>query len=133
MQDEDDLAKFVNLTLVNSLIACIALVISLKVSPDFIYSSLQISAILICGFGLSTLVRIVYFKINHQQNNPVLVLRFAFLEFVCLIMALLLTQQVNYSVLTLLWIGYVAKSFGQLLLLRKYYYDLALNYGLTDL
>ena len=63
---------------------------------------------------------IVYFKINHHQNNPKIVIRFALFEFACLLLAFLLTKQLNYPILILLWIGYVAKPFGQLLFLRKH-------------
>ena len=112
--------KFFDLTLLSLVIVIGLLFLSIQSSTRFLYFSLQIMAILAAGFYFSTLVRIVYFKINHHQNNPKIVIRFALFEFACLLLAFLLTKQLNYPILILLWIGYVAKPFGQLLFLRKH-------------
>jgi hypothetical protein len=127
--EADYFSKMINLTYVSLFIVMISLLISFQSNLNIIYSSLQMTVIFIFGFYFSTLVRLAYFKINRYENNPSLVLRFAMLELLCVLAALLLTKQLNYPILTLLWIGYVAKPFGQLLLLRKHYHGLALNYG----
>jgi hypothetical protein len=120
-QEDDTLEKLLNFTLLSLCIASIAFLISLKESHQLIQAGLQISAILICGFYFSTLVRILYFKINRHENNPSLVIRFALCELLCVFVALGLTRQLHYPLLYLLWIGYIAKPFIQLHLLRKHY------------
>jgi len=119
--EQDYLQKMLNLTLMGLVIVLTSLLISTLTSTYFIYSCIQIALLLMSGFYFSTLVRIIYFKINRHQNNSRLVIQFAVIEFICLSLAVLLTKQANYPLLTLLWIGYIAKPFGQLLLLRKYY------------
>lgn len=129
--NEDNLARLLNFTLISFCMVMFAFALSVKASSNFIFSAVQMSLILLIGFYFSTLVRIIYFKINRHQNSPALVLRFALFEFLCLCLAFLLTKQISYPILTLLWIGYVAKPFGQLLLLRKSYHGLALNYEMN--
>lgn len=118
---DDYLSKMMNSTASAFLITVIALIISLKPHTELIYSSIQIILIFIFGFYLSTLVRVIYFKINHQENNSTLVLQFAAYEIICALCAFLITKQFNYPILALLWIGYIVKPFAQLLLLRKRY------------
>lgn len=124
-QSEPYFAKLINLTMVSLLIACTALIISIHPSSQLIYCSIQMGVILLLGFYFSTLVRVIYFKINHHEINPALVTRFAAYELICALITLLLTIQLNYPILSLLWVGYIAKPFVQLLLLRKRYHGLA--------
>lgn len=129
LPQEDFLAKIINLTMLGLGLAAVSFIISLQASANLFYVACQMTVILLFGFYFSTLVRIVYFKINRQETNPALVIRFALYEFICLLAALLLTKQLNYPILTLLWLGYIAKPFAQLLLLRKRYHGLVLNEG----
>lgn len=124
--DDMYLSKMINLTYLGFCILLISLVCSLFSSTHLFVSSLQMCVLLIGGFYFSTLVRVVYFKINHYETNPGIVVRFALFELACALISLLLTQQLNYPILALLWIGYIAKPFAQLLLLRKRYHGLAL-------
>lgn len=119
------LLKMINSTMFGLIIALISLFISMKTSNNLIQSSIQIVVILIFGFYFSTLVRIIYFKINRHENNLSLIIRFAIYELIFAGFAFILTRQLNYPILALLWIGYVAKPFAQLLLLRKRFYGLA--------
>jgi hypothetical protein len=116
-------SKMINSTSSAILVVAISFIISLKPYTDLIYSSIQIIIILIFGFYFSTLVRVVYFKINRHENNSILVMQFAAYEIICAICAFLLTKQFNYPILAMLWVGYIAKPFAQLLLLRKRYHD----------
>lgn len=132
LEREDYLTKMINLTLVSALLATITFLISLKTYTNFIYSALQMSFLLGAGFIFSTLVRVMYFKINQQESNTSLVLRFALCEFICMLVALLWSVQSGYPIVTLLWIGYIAKPFAQILLLRKKYHGLvAVQEGLS--
>ena len=119
--------KMMNSTSLSIMIAFIALFISLKSNLDLAYSTIQIILILMCGFYFSTLVRLIYFKINQRENNSQLIIRFAMYELICALIAFLLTKQLNYPILAMLWIGYIAKPFAQLLLLRKRYDGLELS------
>lgn len=130
-KSEKYFSKMFNLFFVGLLIVVIAFIASLQLHLQFLYTALQMSFILLIGFCFSTLVRIVYFKINRHQNNPRLVLKVALIELACLLASYILIYQYHSYVLTLLWIGYIAKPFCQLLLLRKYYHGLneELSYG----
>lgn len=121
-----------NSTLPALAIVILSLFIGLYTTYDLTYSCMQIAILLMFGFYFSTLVRIIYFKINRCQNNSILVVRFAFYECIISLLALLLTKQSSYSILILIWIGYIVKPFGQLLLLRKHYSRLTLNYGIKS-
>ena len=105
-------------------IILITLTICLHPFHQLLYSALQMVLILCFGFYFSTLVRILYFKINRHEINPTIIWQFAFYEIVCALGAFLLTNHFNYSILSILWLGYVAKPFAQLLLLRKRFYGL---------
>lgn len=118
------IAKMINPTIGIVLIAISSLIISLKPQHELIYSSIQMISILIVGFYLSTLVRIIYFKINQHGNNSVLALKFAAYEIICAICAYCLIWKIDNSIFTGLWLGYIAKPFVQLLLLRNKYYML---------
>lgn len=128
--EEEFFSKLLRLTFFSASIVVFLLLLSCYSSTKFIYFSLQVTIILMASFYFSTLVRVVYFKINHHQTNPKLVVHFAMLEFTSVLIAFLFAQQLHYSLITLLWIGYVAKPFGQLLFLRKHYHGLALQYEL---
>lgn len=104
-----------------TMVLLFALMISLKQYTDFIYFTLQMIVILVFGFYFSTLVRIIYFKINRHENNSALVMQFALYEIIFACSAFLLTKQLNYPILAMLWIGYIVKPFAQLLLLRRKY------------
>ncbi|HSW70954.1 MAG TPA: hypothetical protein VLH77_03120, partial [Gammaproteobacteria bacterium] len=100
--------------------AVITLLISLQGHQNLIHTAIQMVLILFCGFYLSTLVRIIYFKLNRDDNNSRLVLQFAFYELITAFFAFLLARQFNYPLLAMLWVGYIAKPFIQLLLLRRH-------------
>lgn len=121
----DYIGKIINRTMINLAILMLALLISMKNSHQLWYASLQVVFMFGIGFYFSTLVRIIYFKINHAQNNPGLVRNFSMIEFSGLICAFLLTQPLGYPLITLLWVGYAAKPFVQLIFLRKHYYALS--------
>jgi len=104
--------------------ALFALTICLKTYNNLSYSAVQIIALLIVGFYFSTLVRIIYFKLNHLDKNIFLVLRFASYELGFAGLAFLLTQEFSQPILALLWVGYIAKPFLQLVFLRKSYEQL---------
>jgi len=88
--------------------------------------------VLVSGFYFSTLVRVVYFKINRYGNNPYIVMQFAMYELICALCAFLLSRQAHYPLLSLLWLGYIAKPFAQLLLLRKKYHELEIGKELSS-
>jgi hypothetical protein len=113
------LSKMMHSTLAAITIAAIALMISMQSTTILIDVSIKMIIILIFGFYFSTLMRLLYFKINHHENNTSLVLRFAICEIIFAFLAFLLTKQINYPILAILWIGYIAKPLAQLLLLRK--------------
>jgi len=119
------LMKMINSDAFALTLALVSLLISLVTSNSLLHASFQILPILIFGFYFSTLVRIIYFKINHQENNTPLIRRFAGYELLFAGLAFLLTRQANYPLLAVLWIGYVAKPFAQILFLRKRFYELA--------
>jgi len=89
--------------------------------------SIKISMLLIFSFYFSTLVRIIYFKINHLESNAQLVIQFALYEIGFALFAFILLKQLNDPILILLWLGYIAKPFGQLLFLRKRLGQLLIN------
>jgi hypothetical protein len=126
-QSDRYILEAINSTSFGFIIALFTLFISIKISSTLTHSLIQIIIILLFGFYFSTLVRIIYFKINRHENNSALVWRFASYELIFAGLAFLLTKQLNYPLLALLWIGYVAKPFGQLLLLRKRFLNLAIN------
>lgn len=132
LERDDYLGKIINLTLVSALLATITFLLSLKTYTHFSYSALQMCFLLSAGFIFSTLVRVMYFKINQQENNTWLVLRFALCEFICMLAALLWSMQSDYPIVTLLWIGYIVKPFAQILLLRKKYHGLVAVQGMQQ-
>jgi len=83
-------------------------------------SAIQMGILLLCGFYFTALVRIFYFRINQQGIHRPPVMRFAFYEMAFALLAYWLTRQVNYPLLALLWIGYIAKPFSQLLMLKRH-------------
>ncbi len=109
------------------LIALIALMISLKTSATLLYVAMQLIAILMLGFYFTTLVRIIYFKINHFENNPLIVIYFSLSELITALIAFLIIQYSPYSILFLIWIGFIAKPFMQLFILKKHYHNLSLK------
>jgi hypothetical protein len=117
-------SKLLQSTSIYVLIAVIAFLISLNPKNNLLHSSIQIILILMCGFYFSTLVRIIYFKINHNENNPQLVMRFATYELICALIAFIMAKQMHAPILAMLWIGYIAKPFAQLLMLRNKYHEL---------
>lgn len=115
----DFFSKLIQSTTLPCFILMIGLLISLNLHSHLVVATLQIGFILLLGFYLSTLVRIVYFKINHQQNNPGLVLKFALYEILCALTAFMMMKELSHPVLEILWLGYIAKPFAQLFFLRK--------------
>jgi hypothetical protein len=126
-RDDYYLLKMINSTLLGVILAFLALFISINTSHHLIQSAIQIVGILSFGFYFSTLMRVVYFRINRHENNSFIIWRFAIYELVFAFFAFILTKQLNYPLLVLLWIGYVAKPFTQLLFLRKKFYGLSLS------
>lgn len=112
----------------NILLMLLAFLVSLHSATQLFYFSLQFLFILFIGFYLAMLVRLCYFNINRNSHYPHLIARFSILEFICLILSLLLIQQANYSLLIILWIGYIAKPMIQLTFIRKHY-GLLIDYG----
>lgn len=112
-------------------ISMLALLIILNIIPteDLIYLSIEIIMIMTLGFYFSSLVRIIYFKMNHEKSSPTLIMRYTLFEITCAIIALLISMQLDDSILTLLWLGYIAKPFSQLWLLKTKYNELMLEYG----
>lgn len=126
-QSDGYLSRMLNLTSVGVIITLLSFMICMRVSTSLFNSSVQMVVILFFGFYFLTLVRVVYFKINHHENNASLVVQFALFEFICALFSLLLTKQLNSPILALLWLGYIVKPFAQLLILRKRYHGLAFS------
>ncbi len=120
-QDDDYLIKMINSTILSSIFVFISLYISLLATNDLMHLAIQVIILLIFGFYFSTLVRIIYFKINRHKSHTALIIRFASYEFIFAGIAFILTKQLNDSLLSIMWIGYVAKPFTQLLFLRKHF------------
>lgn len=123
------LARMINSTLMTLSIAVFVLAISLKSHDNLLLSTFQMMIILLFGFYFSTLVRIIYFKINTHENNAELVIKFALLEIACALIAFLTIKQFNSALMTILWIGYIAKPLSELIMLRKRYHALQLSEG----
>jgi len=117
--------KMVNSIVFAVMMVAFSLIISLKPHADLVFASIQMMVVLCFGFYFSTIVRIIYFKINRHESNPSLIVKFASFEMVCALSAIVMATQFNYPVLAILWLGYIAKPFAQLLLLRKRYLELA--------
>lgn len=118
--------KIINSPFVSFMIVFITLLVSTYTATDLRYSIVQLGVILSLGFYFSTLVRIIYFKMNHLESNSSLVWSFTATELFFAFLAFILTTKLNYPILALVWLGYVAKPFSQLLLLRKRFLDPAL-------
>ncbi len=56
-----------------------------------------------------------------------LIIRFAIYELICALLAFIVAKQLNSPILAMLWIGYIAKPFAQLLMLRKKYHELEIS------
>jgi hypothetical protein len=119
------LSKLVNLTFFNVSIVIMMFIISILSINNLFLVLFQMLSILGVGFYFSTLVRVSYFKINHYIAHSSLVSQFAVFEFLAALLAYLFTKQSHYPIFVLLWIGYIAKYFFQLLILRKKYTDLS--------
>lgn len=105
-------------------IILVTLFVTLQPTLDLAYASIQMIIILILGFYFSTFVRIMYFKINRNGNNPTLVMQFALYEIICAALAFVLTKQLIDPILAMIWLGYVVKPCAQLLLIRKKFQSL---------
>jgi len=125
--ENDYLLKLIQSNLLNCFIAVIAFLVSIKNVNQLTHACIQIISLLLIGFYFSTLVRIVYFKINRYENNPQLVLRFGFYELLFAGFAYSITQFAPHSIFILLWIGLIAKPLTQLLLLRKRFVSIPLT------
>lgn len=126
--------KLINSTLIPLAVASLALLISMQYAGSLKLTSLKIILIMVSGFYFSTLVRVIYFKINRYKNNAMLVTQFASFELLCAFCAFILTRQAHYPLLSLLWIGYIAKPLAQIFLLRQSYHNLtsATEPGVTN-
>jgi hypothetical protein len=124
---DDFLVLLINLTFLNAFTATILLIISTLSSNSIIVSLLQVCVIVGFGFYFSTLVRIAYFKINHYASHSSLVTLFAIMECLATLFAFVLTKQSHYPIFVILWIGYIAKPFFQLIMIRKKYISLTLK------
>jgi len=107
--------------------ALISLLIMVHTHSSLIQYAAQVFMILIFGFYFSTLVRIIYFKMNHLGSNPSLIMTFALYELVFALLAFIITKQMSHSVIALLWIGYIAKPFSQLWMLRRRYQQILMT------
>lgn len=121
------LFKMINSTKFSLCVAIVTLSGCLYSTDNFVESSIQMSIMLLFGFYFSTLVRIIYYKINHYENNAALIMRFAIYELIFSGFAFVIAHQFDYPLLALLWVGYIAKPLIQLLLLRRRFYGLAMN------
>ncbi|MDX1901427.1 MAG: hypothetical protein SFW66_05420 [Gammaproteobacteria bacterium] len=119
--------KMISSNLFASILAITALAITLRVNHLFLFSVVQLSLLLVLGFYFSTRVRVLYFKINRYHNSASLVLRYALFELLFAFFAFAMTLFSHYPIFTLLWIGYIAKPFTQILLLRKSDQTISLN------
>jgi len=124
-QNEFLLTKMINSKTISLLIVLLALCVSLYPSVQLWKATLQMGILLLGGFYFSTLVRIVYFKINRHETNSKLVWRYALYELSFALVAFMLTTSSHYPLLALLWIGFIAKPFAQLIFLRRRFYELA--------
>jgi hypothetical protein len=124
---DDCLSFLINLTFFSAFTAMILLLISMLSSSNNIVALFQVFSILVFGFYFSTLARVCYFKINHYASHSSLVIRFAMIEFLATLFAYLITKKPHYSIFVLLWIGFIAKPFFQLIMLRKKYDSLTLE------
>ncbi len=118
------LNKMINSSAPAFLAAALTLALSLHTRPSLVYTSMQMIIIFIFGFYFSTLVRVIYFKINRHENNAALILQFALYELFCALCAYFVAQQLHHPLLAMLWVGYIAKPLAQLLLLRNRYLSL---------
>lgn len=118
---QDSSSKVMQVSFFGSLLLIFTLLFSLRMGTNLTYASIKIVLILLIGFYFSTLTRILYFKINRNETNTGLINRFAIYELMFAILTLILTQQANYPILLILWVGYIAKPFAQLALLRLRY------------
>jgi hypothetical protein len=125
------LFKCVNLIYINASIVMIILMISFISTTHLLLLLLDMLIILGAGFYFSTLVRVAYFKINHSGSHSPIVNRFALLECLTALCAYLFTRQPHYPIFILLWMGFIAKPFFQLLMLRKKY--TALTYRMESI
>lgn len=121
------LSKLVNSTRLSLLIAVISFIVCLYSTNDLLRYSIQMAIVLVFGFYFSTIVRIVYFKINNHENNAALIVRFAIYELFFSVCAFVITKQMDYPLFALLWVGYIAKPLAQGLFLRKRLYTLAIH------
>lgn len=124
---EGFLKRLINSTFISIIIVSMTLFVSLETDKHLIIAAAQIIFILLLGFYFSTLIRIIYFKINQYESNTKIVLQFTFFELTSAFIAFLMTKQLHYSLLSLLWIGYIAKPFLQILLLKKQYLALEIR------
>ncbi len=124
-QSDDYLFKMINSIVLSSIMVFISLFISLNTTDDLTQLAIQMIILLFFGFYFSTLVRIIYFKINRYTNNSSLIIKFATYELIFACIAFILSNQLNYQLLSILWVGYIAKPFTQLIFLRKHYFILS--------
>lgn len=118
------LSKLINLISFNTVIFASLFLISIFSIHNIYFSFLQMLIIIGSGFYFSTLARVSYFKINHYTSHSPLVTRFAMFECITALLAYIVAQQHHYPIFVLLWMGYIAKPFLQLLMLRKKYLSL---------
>ncbi|HSW71458.1 MAG TPA: hypothetical protein VLH77_05715, partial [Gammaproteobacteria bacterium] len=118
-QTKDYLFKIVNSLSFSFFLVLVALGLGLARRNGFGSTMFQLVVILALGFYLSTVVRIIYFKMNHADTQSSLVWRFTLSELFFAFLAFILTIILKYPILALIWLGYVAKPFSQLLILRK--------------
>lgn len=124
---KDTFLKIIQSTFFSCLVALAAFLLSLKQDNELHHAYVQVGGVLLFGFYFSTIVRIMYFKINHHKNDPTIVLRFALYELLFAGIAFVLTQYDHYSLFLLLWIGFVAKPLTQIFVLRKKYFSIQLS------
>lgn len=85
---------------------------------NLIYFAAELAVILLVSFYLNTLLRIIYFKINREQHDKNLVLRYGSYELIFALLGFCALRYVNFPLMLFLWGWYVVKPFVQLRLLR---------------
>ena len=109
----------------NFLLAAAMLVFALTTETSLLQYALQMAILLTTGFWFSTLVRVIYFRLNHLENNTRLVMTFAVYELAFALLSWVFARQVSHAILLLVWTGYIARPVSQLLFLRRRVNELA--------
>lgn len=110
--------KFLDANFLNAVLVFLPLLIIFGHATGLVYFAVQLSIILIVSFYLNTLLRIIYFKINREQHDKNLVLRYGSYELIFAVVGYFALRDLSFPLMLFLWIWYVVKPFVQLKLLR---------------